>query len=270
MNKTLKITLIVVAVVITLAYLFVQWANQSANVEALKQYREEERKKEIADSLKKVEEDKQNAQKTELEAKKEAEIQQKTEADLILVAEETFKKLQFSAIEDKKARPAKLDKGALLFEDWIVTPKSNGNYVLAVSKEDVEHFVAELEVESEGCGVGIVFNYEDLPNKSWKSDRVYIGKWYLESQMGEKLDKKRLEEIPEVKGKEFLTKLIMRFEKKGKTFKTTLNGKVISEEKITAYGNEKGKVGIYVHYYNESNFNRSAKAQINYFKLWKW
>lgn len=254
MNK-LMIFLAILVVLLLAGYFFVQWANRPENVQAVLKERE-------AEQLRKAQEDSLAKENTKIEAA----LQQKTETELQLVLEESFTNNTFTALEKFEGSNITFKDQELFFQDAIVLPSKRRSYVLGLSKEEVENFVAELHFEGrEGCGigVGIIFGASTTTDKGVRGHTATVGE-YAETYI-DGTEREDIEDLPTNQ------KVVVRFQKKGKKFTITLNNKVVMEQTVENYKYNAGKIGLYVDYFNSSkDFNRSAKCTITKFKVWKW
>lgn len=243
--------------IILLGYLFVQWANKPENVKALLEERaEEQRRKIIEDSLRKEAE------------KKEALIQQKTEAELQFVFEENFDNNSFKYLINQGVKRAIFENNKLHFSAPIVTPKSQIDVVLGLTNDEYENFVAELDIDlSEGdIRKGVVFNAKFQKNGALIGDYLLVGKKHVNILVGNESEIKNIEFDLEEQSQQKI-----RFEKKGKSIRISINGQLVFEKTVEKYKNDNGAIGIGVKYFNNNkDFNRSVKTIIKGFKLWKW
>ncbi|MFN8357614.1 MAG: hypothetical protein U0Y10_24360 [Spirosomataceae bacterium] len=277
MNKMLKIILIALAVFLVLGYFFVQWANRPDNVEALLKKREEDRKQAVADSLKAIQQKKQQEAEAQVAAQHEAEIQRKTETDLRLWIDETFANNRLMMLEDQQANSVKLKDNALTFST-LVYKKSSYGYAIALSKEEVDNFVAEAEVEISGdeLSMGIVFNHHKTGKKDFAGheytagDYVYSGLQYLNVNLDGDASNKRLISLKEMLTFKSVPKQLIRVEKKGKHLTVSINGQKMWEDQNATYSAAKGKIGLYIRTANSGDWNESVIGTFKRFRVWKW
>lgn len=277
MKKMLKITLIVLAVLLILGYFFVQWANSPENVDALLKKRDDDRKQATTDNIKAVANQKQQQAEAQKAAQREAEVQQKTEADLTLSINETFANNRYEQLEDQQVQWAKFKDKTLTFNN-LVYKKTSYGYVLALSREEYDHFVAEIELDISGDEIraGLLFNHQKTGKKDftgfeyWAADYVYSGLQYLTTNINRDTDNERLVSLKEMLTFKSLSKQKLRIEKKGKHLKISINGQPIVNKTVEQYSYPKGKIGIYIYTSNSSDWNESVACTIKHFKVWKW
>jgi hypothetical protein len=253
----LKFVLISLLVLLVLAYFFVQWSNRPENVQKMLEYYAQQKEKKRLDSLQKIE-----------AAQKEEEIQRKTEKELHLVIDEDFTTQKINKLVENEMKKCKLSSQGLIFTDAIVTRRQNSTFVLALSQENYENFVAEMEFEvSNRAFVGLAYNFQMQTNQNWKADFAYNSSSLTQTIANGTVYRQKLKK--DQNNSSFL-KQKARFEKKGKNFKIIVNGVVMLDEQIEKYRNENGKIGLCVHYFNDSDWNTSVEAKIKNFKLWVW
>lgn len=273
-----KAILIILATLLILGYFFVQWANKPENVEALLKVREQEKKQAIADSIKAVEDKKQQRLEAAAGAWKDVEVQKKTEADLQLVIDEKFKENHLNDMELQKSPMIKMSHNILIYSTTVYK-KTTSETILALSKKEFENFVAEMETEIAGdeLGVGIVFNYKEVYKKTlfgtmetWNSDRVSSSLQSASLTVNNEDETENLVTLKEVLTFKSIPKQKVRLEKKGKQLKVSVNGKIIFDKAIDKYSYPKGKVGIYTATSNSTDWNQSVIGTIKSFKVWTW
>ncbi|WP_428658066.1 hypothetical protein [Runella sp.] len=275
MLKTIGVALVVF---VFLGYFFVQWANKPENVDALLKAREEEKKQAVKDSIKAEADKKQHHLEEVIAAQKEAEIQHKTAADLKLVIDETFKNNRLDYLQPAENSLATTKDNRLVFAATAYK-KNSVDYILALTKNDYDNFVAELDMELWGdeLSVGVVFNYAEGQEKTifgkidtWKADRLSSSLQGVRLSVNDEEDRERLTTLKEELTFKSIQKQKVRLEKKGKHLKVSVNGQVKFDKKIEKYSNSKGKMGIYAAVSNSGNWNKSVIGHVKSFKVWTW
>ena len=274
----LKIAFAVLVMVIAAGFLFVQWANRPENVDALLKAREQKKIQAKADSLQAEIAEKQKQAEEASAFRKEQEVQRKTEADLKLVVEETFKGNLVEYLDLPKNARGKLEDNSLVFSA-IAYRKASTEYILALTKQEYDHFAAEMEMEIWGdeLTIGILFNYKEGRQKTligemdtWKADRIGSGLQRVRLKLNKDDEQKSLVSLKEELTFKSIPKQKIRLEKKGKRLKVSVNGQVKFDKTVEEYSALNGKVGIYAAVSNSSDWNGSVLANIKSFKVWTW
>ncbi len=274
----LKIAFVVLVIFIAAGFMFVQWANRPENVDALLKAREQKKIQAKADSLQAEIAEKQKKAEEASAFRREEEVQRKTEADLKLVVDETFKGNVLKYLDLSKNAGGKLEDNSLVFSA-ITYRKTSTEHILALTKQEYDHFAAEMEMEIWGDEliVGIVFNYKEGRTKSligeldtWKADRIGSGLQRVRLRLNNDDEQKSLVSLKEALTFKSIPKQKIRLEKKGKHLKMSVNGQVKFDKTVKEYSALNGKMGVYVAVTNSSDWNGSVLANIKSFKVWTW
>ncbi|MBB3837974.1 hypothetical protein FHS57_001971 [Runella defluvii] len=274
----LKILLSILLVLIIAGYFFIQWANQPKNVEALLKARIEAQRKAHLDSLQAIKNKKENQQELQQTIRKDAFNQQKTDNDLHLSINETFENHQFNNLIDSKASTTKIEKNQLVFST-IAYKKSSSSYVLGLTKQVFDNFVAEMDIELGGSKIdlGIVFNYQSQTKKtmigeleSWSGDQITTSGQILRTYLNGKSDYEKLVSIKEELTFKSIQKQRLKIRKKGNHLTISVNERIIINKPTANYRSPMGKIGIIATVSNSTDWNDNVVGIIKNLKIWTW
>lgn len=274
----LKISLSILLVLIIAGYFFIQWANQPKNVEALLKARIEAQRKAHLNRLQAIKNEKRNQQQLQQIANREAFIQQKTDNDLYLSINETFENHQFNSLIDSKASNTKIEKNQLVFST-IAYKKSSSSYVLGLTKQAFDNFVAEMDIELGGSKIdlGIVFNYQTQTKKtmigefeSWSGDQITTSGQILRTYLNGKSDYEKLVSIKEELTFTSIQKQRLKIKKKDNHLTISVNERIIIDKPTASYRSPMGKIGIIATVSNSTDWNDNVVGIIKNLKIWTW
>ena len=273
-----KTIFIVIAAFLILGYFFVRWANKPENVEALLKQREADRRQAVADSLKTIAGTKKVERETAAAHAKNIEAMAKTDDDLQLVVDENFLNNQFHQLTKGETISAKLKDNTLIYSTTVYK-KSSRNDVCALTKDEYQNFVAEMDIIIAGdeIGMGIVFNYNENHKKTmlgrmtgWNGDYVYSGLPRITTTVGAATETERLVSLQEAMTFKSIPNQKLRIEKKGNRLRVSVNGQMKVNRSIAKFTHNKGRIGILATTTNSGDWNESVIGTVKNFKLWTW
>ena len=264
MINSMKTFLIIFLILLTLGYMFVQWANKPKNVEALLKQRKTDSLNAVLAS-KKVEKTKPNPQIPEDEG------DSKASSDLII--DENFANNRFQSLKKHPESSAKIKDNTLVFSTLVQQKKSYSD-ILALTDGEYVDFITEMEIELAGDAIslGIAFNFKESMKKTifgemktWSSDAVYSGLQYMASELGGKIENERLVKRTEVF--KSIPKQKLQIEKNDNRLKISINGQLVQDRLITKITHPKGKIGILAELSNSDSYPQSVIGTIKNFKV---